>query len=97
MVSPCEIRYNIQSPIIDYVSANVDFYLETVFKCATKTPKNYTLSIVVRSSNMTLPTEAIRESYSLYIRESDKWELTADYYSGFLRGFETFSQLFEQN
>ena len=37
-----------------------------------------------------------QEKYSLTIRNSTKWELNADYYVGFLRGFETFSQLLEQ-
>lgn len=38
------------------------------------------------------------EKYSITIRGeySEKWDLTADYYVGFLRGMETFSQLFEK-
>jgi hexosaminidase len=56
VVSPCEIRYNVSSPISDYVSAIVDFYLDSVFHCGSKKPNNYTLTILVRSSNMTLPT-----------------------------------------
>ena len=45
---------------------------------------------------MTLPTETGPQSYSLIIRESGRWELSADYFVGFLRGLETYSQLFEK-
>lgn len=38
-----------------------------------------------------------REKYQLTLRITDKWELVADYYPGFLRGLETFSQLFEKS
>jgi len=41
-------------------------------------------------------TNVTQEKYSLIVRESNKWELNADYYVGFLRGLETYSQLFEQ-
>ena len=43
-----------------------------------------------------IATNVSQEKYSLIIRESNTWELSADYYVGFLRGFETFSQLFEE-
>jgi hypothetical protein len=40
-------------------------------------------------------TNVSQEKYTLILREYNTWELTADYYVGFLRAFETFSQLFE--
>lgn len=36
------------------------------------------------------------ENYQLTIRANQKWELVADYYVGFLRGLETYSQLFQK-
>jgi hexosaminidase len=37
-----------------------------------------------------------QEKYQLTIRTTDNWELLADCHVGFLRGLETFSQLFER-
>jgi hypothetical protein len=71
--------------------------MDTIFSCDIKQDANITLNIVVRSPNITLPIDTNQEAYSLIIRESGRWELTADYYPGFLRGFETFSQLFSRD
>jgi hexosaminidase len=70
--------------------------LDKVFQCQQKTTTKYSLTITVRSNNLTLPNETGPEAYSLIIRESGIWELEADYFYGFLRGFETYSQLFNQ-
>lgn len=46
-----------------------------------------------------VPTIVGHEKYTLILREnttSTKWEIDADYYPGFLRALETFSQLFQQ-
>lgn len=46
-----------------------------------------------------VPTIVGHEKYTLILREnttSTKWEIDADYYPGFLRALETFSQLFEE-
>ena len=41
-------------------------------------------------------TNISQEKYALILREYNTWELNADYYVGFLRAFETFSQMFEE-
>lgn len=55
------------------------------------------MNVIVKSADIFVPTDIKHEKYSLTIRNTTKWELSADYYPGFLRGFETFSQLFEKN
>lgn len=57
---------------------------------------NITLAVGVKNVEQMVATNVSQEKYSLVIRQSNVWELSADYYVGFLRGFETFSQLFEQ-
>ena len=54
-----------------------------------------TLSITVKDSSQMVATSTKHEKYSLILRDSKKWSLDADYYVGFLRGLETFTQLFE--
>lgn len=54
------------------------------------------MNVVVRNTDIMVPTDLKHESYSLVIRNGTRWELTADYYPGFLRGFETFSQLLQK-
>jgi hypothetical protein len=52
------------------------------------------MNVIVVSDTVVVPTKREHETYSLTIRENGKWELRADYFPGFVRGFETFSQLF---
>ena len=59
---------------------------------------NITLVVTVKNTAQLIATTQIQEKYSLALRENNtKWELNADYYAGFLRGIETFSQLFEKS
>lgn len=95
-VSPCDIRYSIDSPTAPYIQAIIDFYLDSVFTCAKKGDSGFTIIITVNGKTVNLPLTVQQESYSLIVRQTNKWELFADEYTGFLRGFETFSQLFEQ-
>lgn len=55
------------------------------------------MTVIVGNTDQMVATNVSQEKYSLVIRESNTWELYADYYVGFLRGFETFSQLFEES
>lgn len=48
---------------------------------------NITLAVVVKNTDQMIATNVSQEKYSLIVRESNNWELTADYYVGFLRGF----------
>jgi hypothetical protein len=57
---------------------------------------NITLVITVANTEQMIATNVTQEKYTLIVRESNKWEILSDYYVGFLRGFETFSQLFEK-
>jgi hypothetical protein len=45
------------------------------------------MSIVVRGGAVIVPTEVSHEAYSMTLRTSNRWELVADYYPGFVRGF----------
>jgi hexosaminidase len=55
------------------------------------------MNVVVRNTDIQVATDVKHEKYSLIIRNNSRWELSSDYYPGFLRGLETFSQLFEKN
>lgn len=55
------------------------------------------MNLIVVDDKVVVPTKTEHEAYSLTIRENGKWELRADHFPGFVRGFETFSQLFEIN
>lgn len=55
------------------------------------------LSIVISNADVLVPTDVYHEKYTLELKNHNDWALTADYYPGFLRGLETFSQLFEKN
>jgi hexosaminidase len=75
----------------------INLYLIQVFKCSKIQEGKIAMNVIVRSTDIMLPTDIKHEKYSLIIRNNSKWELSADYYPGFLRGLETFSQLFEMN
>jgi hypothetical protein len=75
----------------------INLYLIQVFHCAKIQEGKIVLSVVVKNTDILLPTDVKHEKYSIIVRNTSKWELTADYYPGFLRGLETFSQLFEKN
>ena len=67
-VSPCEIRYIIQSPLQPYIQNIIDFYLSKVFTCSSPIQNNYTLVIGVPSPSINLPLETKQEAYTLIIR-----------------------------
>lgn len=54
------------------------------------------MNVVVKNASVLVATDLKHEHYALTIRTNGKWELSADYYVGFLRGVETYSQLFEE-
>lgn len=51
--------------------------------------------LVTLRNNSLLPPLAGYENYTLAAHQNGSWTLRADYYPGYLRGFETFSQLFK--
>lgn len=56
-LSPCNVRYIIESPIAPIVEEMMNLYLKNAFNCQDRTPGSVSLNVVVKSSNMTLPTE----------------------------------------
>ena len=95
-VNPCSINYRVEAVPNDNIKRIINMYLIDVFNCKNIEPSNLTLSIAVKNPNQMVAEKTEQERYSLIIRTGNNWELTADYYVGFLRGFETFSQLLEQ-
>jgi hypothetical protein len=93
-VDPCAINYKITATPSSYVTQMLNIYLIDVFHCTSIKPGVVILSIVVRNASQMIAEKKEHESYQITIRESDRWELIADCYVGFLRGLETFSQLF---
>jgi hexosaminidase len=77
----------------------VDWYLSKVFGCTPNSPStgNSKLTISIKDGVVLLPTDTTHERYSLTLNNAHSWELSADYYPGFLRGLETFSQLFTKD
>ena len=76
----------------------MDFYLKNVFNCPTKPKSNSVfVTITVQDSSIMIPTEKDHESYELVLTDNLKWAINAKYYAGYVRGLETFSQLFEEN
>jgi hexosaminidase len=77
----------------------ISWYLSSVFGCgSSSTPNsNVRLTININDETLILPAETVHERYSLSIITPHSWQLTADYYPGFMRGFETFTQLFTQD
>lgn len=55
------------------------------------------MNVIVRSAQPLVPTATNHEAYTITLRDNGRWELDAEYYPGFLRGFQTFTQLFEVN
>jgi hexosaminidase len=72
----------------------INLYLIQVFHCTKIQEGKISINVVVKNTDTLVATDLKHEKYSLIIRNTSKWELSADYYPGFLRGLETFSQLF---
>ena len=96
VVNPCDIKLVIETPDV-HVREMIDFYLAEVFRCTKSSDSPVTLNIIVKDTYTYTPFIKAHEEYSLFLRNNNKWELSANYYPGFLRGLETFSQLFEKN
>lgn len=65
-----------------------------MFGCQSTDPGKVTLTITVPNKGQLIATDLKHEKYKLNLAPNDKWTLMADYYVGFVRAFETFSQLF---
>jgi len=75
----------------------INYYLVQVFGCSKTDPGTLVLTVVVRNIDQFIATDLKHEKYELLLSGNKKWQLNSDYYAGFLRGLETFSQLFELN
>lgn len=78
--------------VSDRVQAIIDHYLVNVFKSEKELKKRssgqqITMNIVVKSSSIVTPELVEHEKYQITIRQNEKWELIADYFPGFVRGF----------
>lgn len=103
-IDPCRINYKVTTVPV-YLVDNVNLYLIETFKCKKGEPVktslgrdilNVTLTITVLNTSL-LPPLAGYENYTLNATSDGNWSLRAAYFPGFLRGFETFSQLFQQD
>ncbi len=94
-ISPCDVKYEVNAADKVYIEEIISIYLIEVFKCQSRSPGKATLAISVTNKNQFLATDLKHEKYTLTLPSSNKWTLKADYYVGFLRAFETFSQLFK--
>lgn len=104
-VNPCRVTYKVATLPV-YLQENIDFYLTSAWQCTSSqslathvgAPPALKVSLVITVANTTLmPPFAGFENYTLSATSTGEWELRATHYPGFLRGFETFSQLFKLN
>lgn len=95
-IDPCSINYRVEALPPDYIKQIINTYLIDVFSCEKVDPGNITLTIAVKDPNQMIALKASQEKYQITLRTNNNWNLVADYYVGFLRGFETFTQLFEK-
>jgi len=88
-----------------YLVDNINMYLIETFKCKksvgqqvslNRDPLNVTLTVTVLNTSLVPPLAGF-ENYTLNLTSEGDWTLRANYFAGFLRGFETFSQLFQQD
>lgn len=99
----CDLVFKVIAAPADAIEEALDIYIARVFGCpAAKYAEEHetfgnriVLNIVVRNSIQMVAEKTEHEKYQLTIRESLQWEIIADYYPGFLRGLETFSQLIQ--
>lgn len=97
-VSPCDIEYIIDAPSNTEIQEILDWYLTKVFKCRIlRATGHVSLRIAVANTALLIPTDVSHEVYELELGNNRKWEISADFYPGFLRAFETFSQLLQRN
>lgn len=54
-VSPCEVRYIIESPLEPYIDNLIKFYLERVFSCSSQTSSDFSLNIIVPAKTINIP------------------------------------------
>lgn len=103
-VDPCRITYKVTTVPV-YLVDNVNLYLIETFKCKKSAGEqtslgrdtlNVTLTVTVVNTSLVAPLAGY-ENYTLNLTSEGNWTLRANYFPGFLRGFETFSQLFKQD
>jgi hexosaminidase len=94
-VSPCQIKYIISSPDKIYIQEIISLYLINVFNCRSSEQGKTQLTITVPNQGQFIATDKKHEVYNISLNKEGRWTLKSGYYVGFLRAFETFSQLFE--
>jgi hexosaminidase len=67
------------------------------YNCHQQIDGKHTLKIVVKNLKQLTSTDLKHERYELHLLDKDNWHLRSDYYVGFVRGLETFFQLFERH
>lgn len=54
-ISPCNVRYIVESPLQLNIESIINWYLDSVFKCTNKSISNYSINIVVPARTINLP------------------------------------------
>lgn len=88
------MTYVVQAADKIYINEMITAYLINVFKCKSIVQGKITLTVSVTNGGQFLATDLKHEVYTLTLKDETHWTLKADYYVGFLRGLETYSQLF---
>ena len=96
VVSPCSIKFSVTSPEKIYIEEIITHYQIKVFGCAKIDQGKVELAVTTKNAGQFTATNLTHEKYTLTLHNETKWALKADYYVGFLRGMETFAQLFNK-
>lgn len=103
-IDPCRINYKVTTVPV-YLVDNINLYLIETFKCKKGVEQqlslgrdalNVTLTVTVLNTTL-IPPLAGFENYTLNLTSDGNWLLRANFFPGFLRGFETFAQIFKQD
>jgi hexosaminidase len=95
-VSPCSLTFVINSPDQIYIQEIITLYQLKVFGCPKTDQGKIQVTVNVKNGGQFTALNLTHEKYSLSLPDVSKWTIKADYYVGFLRALETFSQLFNK-
>lgn len=72
-VSPCDIKYIVESPGQSIVEEVINLYQIQVFGCSKTTQGKVSLNVVVKNTDQLLPSDVKHEHYSILLRNNSKW------------------------
>jgi hypothetical protein len=72
-VSPCDIKYIVESPGQSIVEEVINLYQIQAFGCSKTTQGKVSLNVVVKNTDQLLPSDVKQEHYTILLRNNSKW------------------------